>query len=74
MVTSDDLYKLKSVAERFGGPYAKKVLVVSTLDFLGEAGEYLRHRAEDMGIRLIEIVQALEENTFLSTMRNLWCN
>ena len=61
-VKSEELYKLRTVAEQFGGPYAKAVLVATSIPVLvkrdkndrGHAGEYLRQRAKDMGIRLIE--------------------
>lgn len=72
LVTSDELYKLESVAERFGGPYSKKVLVATALDYLGEQGEYLRQRARDMGIKLIENVQDMDEITLENELRGLW--
>jgi hypothetical protein len=42
------------VAERFGGKYARKVLVATALDSLGETGKYIRQRAQDMNIRVVE--------------------
>ena len=53
-VTVNELYKLNTVAERFGGKYAKKVLVATALDSLGETGKYIRQRAQDMNIRVVE--------------------
>lgn len=52
-VDKDELYKLNAVATRFGGKYAKKVLVATSLDD-SDFSNYLRQRAEDMGIRLVE--------------------
>ena len=52
-VDRDELYKLNAVATRFGGKYAKKVLVATSLGD-SDFSNYLRQRAEDMGIRLIE--------------------
>ena len=52
-VDKDELYKLNAVATRFGGKYAKKVLVATSLDN-SDFSNYLRQRAEDMGIRLVE--------------------
>ena len=52
-IDKDELYKLNAVATRFGGKYAKKVLVASSLDD-SNASNYLRQRADDMGIRLVE--------------------
>lgn len=53
-VDSDELYKLSSVADRFGGKYARKVLCVIDLDRHGTAADSIRARARDMGIKLIE--------------------
>ncbi len=73
-VDSDELYKLSTVAQRFGGPYAKKVLVATAIDSLGEAGEYLRARAADMQIRLIENVQELDDAAFAKKLAKAWKN
>lgn len=74
MVTSDELYKLETVAERFGGPYAKKVLIATALDRPGEAGEYFRQRAKDMNIRLIEDIQFLDDIELARKLKSLWGN
>ena len=50
---SNELYKLNTVATRFGGKYAKKVLLATALDN-SDASNFLRQRARDMGINLIE--------------------
>ena len=52
-IDKDELYKLNAVATRFGGKYAKKVLVAASLDN-SDFSNYLRQRADDMGIRLVE--------------------
>ena len=72
IVTSDELYKLNTVAERFGGKYAKKVLVATAVSLIGEAGNYLRQRAKDMNINLIEDVQNLSSEEFARKLKNLW--
>lgn len=72
LVTSDELYKLETVAERFGGPYSKKVLVATALDYLGEQGDYLRQRAKDMGIKLIENVRDMDDITLENELAGLW--
>ncbi|MGN0501964.1 MAG: hypothetical protein ACI4HN_03470, partial [Ruminococcus sp.] len=68
----DELYKLSTVAERFGGKYAKKVLVASETDKMGISGEYLKQRADEMGIRIIENVDAMEEAELKKAVRNLY--
>lgn len=74
IVTADELYKLNTVAERFGGEYSKKVLIATSIQSLGEAGEYLRQRAEDMNIRIIEDVQNLDDAELERKLKSLWCN
>ncbi len=58
---TEEIYKLNTVAQRFGGEYAAKVIVASELDKLGSRGEYLRARAADTGIRVIENVDEMED-------------
>ena len=65
VVEAEELYKLNTVAERFGGKYAKKVLVATALDSLGETGKYIRQRASDMNIRVVENLSEKElENLY----------
>jgi hypothetical protein len=71
-VDADELYKLSAVAHRFGRGYAKKVLVVSDLDRLGSAGDYIRARAEDMGIALIENAAELTDIELARRLKNIW--
>lgn len=52
-IDMEELYKLTAVADRFGGKYSKKVLVATALDNLDRCN-YIRQRAEDMGIHLVE--------------------
>lgn len=74
IVTSDELYKLETVAERFGGQYSKKVLIATSVSCLGEAGKYLRQRAKDMNIRLIENIQDIDDAELRRKIKSLWCN
>lgn len=73
-VDAEELYKLETVAERFGGKYAKKVLVATSIDALGNAGEYLRQRAKDMNVRLIEGVQDMDDAELTKRIKTLWSN
>jgi hypothetical protein len=72
IVTPEELYKLNSVAERFGGEYAKKILVATALNTLGETGNYLRQRAEDMHIRIVENIQQMDEEELARKFRSFW--
>ncbi|MBQ3182519.1 MAG: DUF1887 family protein [Clostridia bacterium] len=72
-VDVNELYKLNTVAQRFGGDYAKKVLVVTSLERNGgDSAEFFRDRARSMGIRLLENVQHMRENELERTVKNLW--
>ena len=53
-VTEDELYKLHTVAERFGGPYAKKMLIATDLERKSPAASRaFIQRAWDMDIFLV---------------------
>lgn len=71
-VDTDELYKLSVVAERFGGKYVRKVLVATQLDDMGYRAEYIRARARDMGIRLVEDVDSMKEKELCETVAKLW--
>lgn len=69
---SEELYKLSSVAERFGGKYAKKVLVVSDLDNMSDARtvKYLRARAKEMDIVIIDGLNHMSDNSLEKKLKN----
>jgi hypothetical protein len=71
---ANELYKLSSVAERFGGKYAKKVLVSTVLGELGEKSTYLETRMDDMGIRTVDDVDAIGDEAFEKKLKSVWCN
>ncbi len=70
-VEDDELYKLSSVADRFGGTYVKKVLIATYVGKQADSMEYFRQRAEDMNIELIDGVHKLPPEQFEKTIRNL---
>lgn len=71
-VDTDELYKLSVVAERFGGKYVRKVLVATQLDDMGYRAEYIRARAKDMDIILVENVDSMNEKELRDTVTKLW--
>ena len=71
-VEEEELYKLNTVAERFGGEYAKRVLVATSIPQTA-AGQYLRQRIRDMKITLIEDVQHMSNEEIADKLDNLWC-
>ncbi len=73
-VEMEELYKLNTVADRFGGKYVKKVLIAEALDPDSAFTKYLRQRAFDMGIRLVENIHEKTQAELERTIRSLWCN
>ncbi len=72
LVDTDELYKLSVVAQRFGGKFVRKVLVASELDEMGFRGEYIRARAADMGITVVENVDEMSEEKLERKISNFW--
>lgn len=71
-VETEELYKLNTVARRFGGTYAKRVLVASELEKMGSKANYLRERAQDMGIRIVENVDQMTPQELDRAIAALW--
>ncbi len=69
---SNELYKLNSVAERFGGKLAKKAIVASSLSAHSRSANYIRERAEDMGIALIENAATSSDSEIQKRLSTLW--
>lgn len=65
-----ELYKLDAVARRFGGKYAKKVLVSTNHGKDVTATAYFRKRAEDMDIALFENVHLMNKNDFINMIKD----
>ncbi len=70
-VDEEELYKLSSVATRFGGVYSKKVLVCSGLKKKGLSKEHFLQRARDMGIVVIDNVKRLTEKDLADKFKNI---
>jgi hypothetical protein len=70
-IFEDELYKLETVASRFGGVYAKKVLIATYLGKNPKSMEHFRQRTEDMKIKFIDGVHKLTEEEFARKIRNL---
>lgn len=62
-IGEEELYKLNTVAERFGGPYAKKMLIATDLDRKSAAANRaFTQRAWDMDIFLVTDAADLSRN------------
>ena len=70
-IDDDELYKLNTVALRFGGIYAKKALIASEMRRKGAGTEYFMQRAEDMGILVIDNMAHLTDKMLEEKLRNL---
>jgi len=66
-----ELYKLDAVANRFGGKYAKRVLISTNHGKDEISAAYFRKRAEDMNITLLENVHLLNAGEFSNTIKEL---
>ncbi len=71
-VDMDELYKLDTVADRFGGQYAKKVLVATALEQDSPFAAVLRQRAREMNIRLVEDIQDMDDTELQRIVRSFW--
>lgn len=70
-VNDDELYKLETVTNRFGGLYAKKVLIATYLGKKTKSMEYFKQRATDMKINLIDGVHQLSDIQFTKMIKHL---
>lgn len=71
-VMPEELYKLEAVADRFGGKYAKKVLIVSGSLKDDRKGRNLLARAEEMDIRVVENISSMDGRSLNRVLRSLW--
>lgn len=69
--TVDELYKLQTVAKRFGGEYAIVVLVASHIDEDDHNAKYILTRANDMGIRVIKNEDVASYDAFKRKLQSI---
>ncbi len=70
-IGEEELYKLHTVAEHFGGPYAGKMLIATELDQKSAASNRaFAQRARDMGIILITDAAELDSNEWQAVFRS----
>lgn len=73
-VSVEELYKLNTVAQRFGGDYSKMVLIISELDEDFPSTAHLLDRAEEMKIRIVKDVHNMPDEELDRVVRSFWCN
>lgn len=71
-LSSDELYKLSTVAEKFGGRFARKVLVATELEKLGSKEAHIKARAESLDIRIIDRADELSDKELQRKITNLY--
>lgn len=69
MVKEEELYKLGTVADRFGGKFSRRVLCATYLGKSEQSNAYLRQRAADMHITLIEHIHEMEDAEIEAALR-----
>lgn len=69
MVKEEELYKLSTVADRFGGKYTRRVLCATYLGKSEGSNAYLRQRAADMYISLIENIHTMSDAEIEAKLR-----
>lgn len=72
-VLKDELYKLNTVAQYFGGRYAMKVLVAPALHYLHNAAQ-IKERAEEFGIRVVDDLSCKSWEDLLRIVKSFWRN
>lgn len=73
-VGADELFKLNTVAERFGGARAKKVLALAALDENDPRTPPLRQRAVELNIRILDPSVLCSEDKLQKAVAGLWCS
>lgn len=68
-VGKEALYELHTVAEKFGGEYAKKVLMATFITHDPVKKEFLKQRARDMNIEIIENIDVMSKSEFKREMK-----
>lgn len=70
-VDENELYKLSSVANRFGIKYAKKVLVATDLQKNYTSLKYFKARADEMGVVIIDGVHRMTFSEISKKLANI---
>ena len=69
-VHKEALYELSIMAERFGGEYARKILLTSYVNTDSDSKKYLLQRASDMGIKVIDGVDKMSKEEFAGELKS----
>ncbi len=70
-IYKEALYELDSLARRFGGEYAKKIMFASYVSSYPDKKEYIKKRASDMGITLIDGIHEMTKREFKERLKSI---
>ncbi len=65
----ESLYELDIVAKKFGGGYAKKIMLTTYITNDSESKKYIMQRAKDMNIDIIDGVHLMDDVEFMETLK-----
>ena len=68
-VRKEALYEINTVAEKFGGEYAKKILLTTYISHDKESRDFIIQRAKDMKVEIIEGVDKMTRNEFATVLK-----
>ena len=68
----NELYKLNTVADRFGDDQARKVLITSSISNMGSRATQLIARMEETGIRCIDMLSYPERAELIAELSTIW--
>lgn len=68
-VHKEALYELDIIAKRFGGEYSKKIMVTTYISNDAESRRYIKQRAKDMNIDIIDGVHLMTCTEFTETLK-----
>jgi hypothetical protein len=71
-VKEDELYKLDAVANRFGGKFVKKVILITYWGKKSPNPTHFRQRAKDMRINLYDGIHKLDQQQFEGMIRQMF--
>lgn len=65
------LYELDTVANRFGGEYAKRIIITTDAGNSFEGYKYIMQRAKDMNIKVISDVNKMSKEEFEEVLKKI---
>ncbi len=68
-VHKEALYELETVANRYGGEYAKKILIATHISTSNVARKYILQRGVDMGIDIVADVDKMTKEELMDELR-----